>query len=522
MNRPNTIFSYNLGYAFERVVEEFPDRPALAFSGDERFSYAVLNATANKIARYLAGHGVAQGDVVCISGIKTLESYASILACLKLGAIYCVLDFDSPFERLRKIINRCQPRVILVDQLLGATISADELDCETELLVFDGDAFQETIAGNDDTNLDETGEITAVNPAYIMFTSGSTGFPKGAVLTHQNVLNLIQWSKATYQTSPEDVFTNVNPLYFDNSVFDLYSSLFIGACLVPFSKDEMTNPKGIVEKIDALKCTSWFSVPSLLIYLTMMRVLNKDNMSHLKRFIFGGEGYPKPKLKTLYDLYADRVELHNVYGPTECTCICSSRRVTADDVSDDSGLPPLGEIAPNFSYLILDDEERSVAFGEIGELCLLGPNVALGYFNDPDRTSAAFVQNPANKKFLERMYRTGDLVKCDGEDQLLHFCGRKDNQIKHMGYRIELEEIEAAINSLSYVAEVVVFHGEKRGFSEIAAVVSLSDPARSDDLEEDLEGLIPSYMVPGRFITREDELPKNPAGKIDRVLCKTL
>jgi len=515
-------YCYNLGYAFEEIVENFPNNIAIAFSKDKSFTYTKLNKIANKISRYLVAKNVTQGDVVCISGIKIIETFASMLACIKIGAAYCILDPESPFERLKKIINNCQPKIILVDDELKAKLKSNFLKIKPKLLLINCNHFHKIISTLCEKNLEETKKITSTNSAYIMFTSGSTGFPKGAVISHQNVLNLIQWSKTNYQTSHEDVFTNVNPLYFDNSVFDFYSSLFIGACLVAFTKEEMKNPVLIIRKTDELKCTTWFSVPSLLIYLNFMKTLHKGNMLYIKRFIFGGEGYPINKLKALYDIYGDRSELFNVYGPTECTCICSSYKIKKVDLLNNTGFPPLGKIAKNFSYKILDENSKPVKKEEIGELCLLGPNVSLGYFNDPERTKNSFVQNVENFSTKELMYKTGDLVKLDENDQNLYFCGRKDNQIKHMGYRIELEEVETAINILDYVKEVVVFHGEKRGFSEIVAVITLSSSKYIKNIDDDIRQLIPSYMMPTRFVFKEGVLPKNPSGKIDRIFCKTL
>ena len=334
-------------------------------------------------------------------------------------------------------------------------------------------------------------------------------------MTHANVLNLIEWSRETFAINPDDVVTNVNPLYFDNSVFDFYSSLFNGARLVPFSKQEVRDPKILVEKIDTAGCTLWFSVPSLLIFLQTMKAADGTHLQSVRRFIFGGEGYPKAKLKLLYEAYSDKSQLFNVYGPTECTCICSSYRITGLDFADAQGLPPLGYIADNFNYLILDEEGQSVPVGETGELCLLGPNVGKGYYNDIERTAASFVQNPHNNKFREIMYKTGDLVKFEPADGKLYIQGRKDNQIKHMGYRIELEEIESALHRLDYVSEAAALHASLNGLSRIVAVVASSKEFADDQIRLDLKRIIPDYMIPSVF-HREVMLPKNPSGKVDR------
>jgi D-alanine--poly(phosphoribitol) ligase subunit 1 len=494
------MYDYNLAIRFEAAVSRHRDRTALWFSAGERASYAELNRIANRIARLLSARGLKKDDVVSISGNKSVVTFASMLASLKLGCPYVMLDPDSPAERLRKILSTCRPRVLLTETDLANRLA----DIASELAIELIDKNTVVDQGENSGNLDETRSITGSNPAYIMFTSGSTGFPKGAVMTHANVLNLIDWATETFAITADDVLTNVNPLYFDNSVFDFYAALFSGASLVPLSKDETSDPKLLVEKIDEAACSLWFSVPSLLIFLQTMRATDGKHLRSLRRFIFGGEGYPKAKLKALYDAYAPAAEFFNVYGPTECTCICSSYRVTQDDFLDLQGLPPLGRIAANFDYLIID-----------GELCLLGPNVGRGYYNDPERTAQSFVQNPTHDKFIDVMYRTGDLVRLNPADGKLYIEGRKDNQIKHMGYRIELEEIEAALHCLDYVSEAAVLHTNASGLSRIVAVVAATRDFDNEQIRGDLKQIVPNYMVPSVF-HREKMLPKNPNGKVDR------
>ena len=510
------MYKYNLSISFEEIVEKYSDNIALKFNATDSVSYEILNNKSNQLARYLLDEGVRQNDVVCISGDKKVSTFTSMIACLKIGAVYTILDPDSPVERLRKIIKTCEPKILFVRSELGEDLQDISNEINATIIDNETDALEYRIKEYVHTNLPDTRKVTGTNPAYIMFTSGSTGFPKGAVMTHANVLNLIDWSIETYGISTDDILTNVNPLYFDNSVFDFYSSLFSGACMVPFSKDIVTNPKLLVEMIDELKCTSWFSVPSLLIFLDTMKVFNKQNMKYIKRFIFGGEGYPKAKLKKLYDIYSDRAEFFNVYGPTECTCICSSYKITSDDFEDIQGFPPLGKMSDNFSYLILDENNEKVQNGEVGELCLLGPNVGKGYYNNPERTQVGFVQNPYNNHYAEIMYKTGDLVKYNSDDDKIYIMGRKDNQIKHMGYRIELEEIEAALSCLTYVSQAAALHGSSRGLSQIVSVIATGEEIEEKAIRGDLKQIIPDYMIPTIFHF-EKELPKNPNGKVDRV-----
>src|ERR1051325_3343889 len=277
------MYEYNLAIRFEAVVSEHGDRTALWFSNDEQVSYAELSRAANRVARLLVRRGVKNGDVVSISGKKSVVTLASMLASLKLGCPYVILDPDSPTERLRKILSTCRPRVLLAETDLAAVASELSIESVEKNSLID--------LSESADNLIETHSVTGSNPAYIMFTSGSTGFPKGAVMTHANVLNLIDWSTETFAITSDDVLTNLNPLYFDNSVFDFYSALFTGARLVPFSKDETSDPKLLVDKIAAAACTLWFSVPSLLMFLQTMRATDGKPLRSIRRFIFGGEGY---------------------------------------------------------------------------------------------------------------------------------------------------------------------------------------------------------------------------------------
>ncbi len=486
------MYEYNLGLKFQSIAQQHATKTALWFDAHNAVSYAELNARANQAARYLLAQGVAANDVVCLTGTKTLTTFACMLACLKLGAAYAMLDPDSPPERLRKILATCEPKLVLAadNDVIGAS------------------------SAYDDSDLPHTQHVTGTHPAYIMFTSGSTGFPKGAVMTHANVLNLMAWSQTTFRLVPSDVLTNVNPLYFDNSVFDFYAALFTGASLVPFTKNEVRDPQQLVEKVAAAHCTLWFSVPSLLLFLQTMKATDGNNLCSIRRFLFGGEGYPKAKLKQLFDAYPNS-EFFNVYGPTECTCICSSYQLRAADFIELQGLPPLGQIADNFAYLILDADEQRVPNGEVGELCLLGPNVGRGYYNDPERTAASFVQNPYNHKYQEPMYKTGDLVRVHPADGKLYIAGRKDNQIKHQGYRIELEEIEAALACLDYVAEAAALHSQHNGLSRIHAVIASHHDFSDEQIRSDLKRFLPAYMIPSAFY-REAALPKNANGKVDR------
>jgi D-alanine--poly(phosphoribitol) ligase subunit 1 len=507
------MYEHNLGQKFKSIVHKFSESRAV-ISENESATFRQLDELSDNMAKCFLMSGLERGSVLCIAGEKRVQTIAAIIAAIKTGITYSVFDPDSPLSRLSKIFDKCAPQLILCDapkynELKEAGFKAARYSY-----------FEQSTSCSID--LDKCiSRVTATDTAYIMFTSGSTGIPKGAVMTHGNVLNLIGWSISTYSFDREDVLTNINPLFFDNSVFDLYSSLFSGACLALFDASTVREPSKLMRLLDEFKCTSWFSVPSMLIYLQTVRAINPESFAHIKRVIFGGEGYPKSKLKELFDRFNHRIDFYNVYGPTECTCICSSYKVELSDFADLRGFLPLGELAPNFDGIIVDSQLKLVPCGEVGELILRGPNVGLGYYRDPERTKANFVQNPTNNAYPEIVYRTGDLVYLNPEDQKLWIAGRADNQIKHMGYRIELEEIENSLSCIDMVAQAAVIHCEIRGLSSIVAFVVPHDASLKEALlRENLEKLLPNYMIPTRF-QFVSQLPKNANGKIDRKHLKS-
>jgi D-alanine--poly(phosphoribitol) ligase subunit 1 len=476
-------------------------------------TFGELDRRSDQAALFLQSQGVQKGDRVGIRLDKCSLAYSLIIGCLKIGAPYFVVDPANPQTRVEHVLNKCEPRLIFSARdapidLPGRRVI--EVDRENEFAALDGA-----------TGAFESGaDLVGTDPAYIMFTSGSTGFPKGAVMSHANLVNFIQWARWEFLVTADDVFTNVNPLYFDNSVIDFSASIMNGASLVPFDAVTMKDPYGVLRRIDELRCTIYFSVPSLLIYFQTLKMITPKALAHVRTVIFGGEGFPKTKLKELFDCLHTRAELVNVYGPTECTCICSAYRVTVADFENLDGCPPLGGPIPNFSFTILNEHNKAAATDEVGELCLGGPCVGLGYFNEPELTRAAFGQNPLNPNYDERLYRTGDLVRLSKDDAKIYFVGRKDNQIKHQGYRIELGEIEHALCRIPAVDEAVALHTAKDGISLIVAVVAGRDGLQAGTIRKEIANIVPAYMVPGRVEILE-RLPKNQNGKIDRRVLKS-
>ena len=507
-------YLYNIGLAFNEVVNTYADRPALKFADGRVVSYRELDHFANQLASVFAHRGLGRRDVLGIVHTKTVGCFAAMLAALKLGAIYVNLDDQNPAPRLEHIFSTAEPKFVFAENIPNSVRDATLVRGSSVLDLADP-KFLSDVSAAPAGEPEQCAQVTGSDPAYIMYTSGSTGVPKGAIITHANVLNFSAWCGESFAIEPQDVITNLNPMYFDNSVFDFYGGLLNGASIAPVTRETLADPALLLEQVELTGCTTWYSVPSLLIYLTALKLLTPDRLTTIRQFIFGGEVYPEPELRKLRATFGDRSKFINVYGPSECTCLCSAWDLSAEDLEYTKGFA-IGPIAANCSALVLM-EGRPVARGEVGELYVLGPQVGLGYVSDRERTEKAFVTNPLNERCSERAYRTGDLVRLGDDGRMLRFVGRVDNQIKHMGYRIELEEIEAALNRLEGVIQsAVVQKPDSSGVKIIVAYVASDTSLTKTGLREGLMELLPTYMIPQHFELRQS-LPKNANGKIDRV-----
>ena len=502
---------FNLGLQFLEVANVSRDRPALRYA-DREYSYTILSQWVDSVAALLLSNGIQRGDVISIGHNKQPLSYALMLAALRLGVPYVNIDVASPLARNARILEVSGVKHLFYDDRqyereMGALANA----CGCKLHFLSLNALTTAYTIDHEAQLKLAERVDGATIAYVMFTSGSTGVPKGVAVTHENVLHFIAWGRKYFEIDERDNFANLSPMYFDNSVFDFYVALFSGASLSPIHRTVMANPYEVVEHVNRMECTTWFSVPSLLIYLMATKALTRQALPTLRRIVFGGEGYPKVELKKMYDMFSEQAALVNVYGPTECTCICSAYALTQSDFETLDGLPPLGKLNQNFDYRILDEHEQDA---DAGELCLIGPNVAAGYFNDLERSAASFFTLTEPQRFMKRMYRTGDLVR--EVAGVLHFVGRKDNQIKHMGYRIELEEIEHALTKLPSVNQAaVIYQRANSAYGKLIGFVACADEVDGSNLREALGKLLPDYMVPSRIVIRT-ELPKNANGKVDR------
>ena len=505
--------SHNLAQLLAQVLTTFSKSPAIRYSEGD-LTFGELGDWIDSLASLLILKGLKRGDVIGIANTKHPLSFALMLAAIRIGVVYVNIDVASPPERTSRILGVCEPMFLFYDDSvyeLDMMKLAENSACQA---IFLHESLLHLVSEEDrQLQREYSGLVDGETIAYIMFTSGSTGIPKGVAVTHQNLIHFISWGRDRFGITEKDNFANLSPMYFDNSVFDLFVALFSGASISPIKRDLLTRPYDLVKYVEERGCTVWFSVPSALMYLMTMKAFAPGVLPALRTIIFGGEGYPKVELKKLYDRFSQHAMLVNVYGPTECTCICSSHTLGVQDFQDLDGLPTLGRLNPNFDYRILDENDQDASEGE---LCLIGPNVAAGYFRDLARTNTSFHTLTDANRFMKRMYRTGDIVK--ETDGMLNFIGRKDNQIKHMGHRVELEEIENALVSLNQVDQAaVLYHRGQAAFGKLVAFVACNSEADAKTLLQALGNLVPEYMIPAKLLVMQ-ELPKNANGKVDRQL----
>lgn len=440
---------------------------------------------------------------------KGKEVLVSFMGVAYSGCFYSPIDTEMPPSRVDKILEVLKPEIV---------ITTNKLKTNFEKFNFYGSyiIYEETICSEEDETAVKpyTEKIVDTDLLYVLFTSGSTGVPKGVSICHRSVIDYIDWVTETFNITQKDTFGNQAPFYFDNSILDIYSCMKTGATLNIIPKKLFFQPVPLLEYIKYNKINTIFWVPSALIVVSKLKVFrNVDLSDTLKRVLFCGEVMPNKQLN-IWRKFLPNVTYANLYGPTEITDACTYYIVDRE-FSDDEPLP-IGIPMSNTDILVLNDEDKLVTDDEVGELCVRGTSLAMGYYNNPEKTRSAFVQNPLNKAVPEIIYRTGDLVRYNEYREII-YISRKDFQIKHLGHRIELGEIETAISSLEEVTLNCCLYDEKNQ----RIVLFVDAQVDRDYIKERIEKLVPEYMIPGKVIYLEN-MPINANGKIDRIKLKEL
>ena len=464
---------------------------------DGSYTFQQVDEYSELLLEKLQSWGLTENSRLILLNSKTYDYFCIMVACLKGRITYCNVDPDISTDRLKHISHITSANLIISEKKIIPliTITTKELIHKTQLISTSKTILQSYVP-------------------YIMFTSGSTGVPKGVAVKEAGLVDFIAWTAERFDITTESTLTNVNPIYFDNSIFDFYASITHGAGLVVCTKDQLDNPIDLTKYLAQFSPTVWFSVPTMIRYLMKFRQITSNNFPKLQHLIFGGEPFPKSDLKRLYEEFRGHTQLVNVYGPTECTCICSSYTITEHDFDKMDEYCPLGDVNDGFYYYILNELNKICLEGEKGQLVLGGVAVAGGYIGQQDLTDRVFLQNHCHGSFEDRVYLTGDLVsEING---VLQIHGRIDNQIKVNGFRIELEEVENNINSIDYVVECMAFSNKNRfDLNELCLLCVLNDKTDRAALEIKISEVLPTYMTPKTTLLVA-MLFKNAAGKLDR------
>lgn len=491
----------------DRTVRRWGSRPAF---GDEHITltWDEVDAAVQRVGTALAQYSV-QRRPVALYLDHEVPCLLAMLGTLAAGGFYTVLDTAQPPERVRRITGQLEPALLVTDAAHRKAADALGLACPVVEMADALNAAPDSFALQTLRN-----ESLDTDLAYVLFTSGSTGAPKGVAIQHRAVLAYSAWAAATFGIDETTVFGNQTPFYFSMSVTDLYTSLRTGAQVQVLPRRLFSFPVQLLDYLTVHEVNTLYWVPSALGGVVRWKALDYTALPPLRTILFAGETMPTPYLNYWQAHYPGAL-FANLFGPTETTDICAYYIVDRA-FSDDEPLP-IGRACDNCGLLVLTDDGRAAEPGAVGELCVRGSFLAAGYYNMPDKTAERFCPNPLQPHYPEIIYRTGDLVRYD-ENGLLQYMGRADNQIKHMGYRIELGEIETAafgqegLQSCACIYDapkdrLVLFFTGRKGLEE--------------DLRVRLAGRLPAYMQPTAY-RRLQAMPQNQNGKIDRAALRAL
>lgn len=486
--------------------KNFPDK--LAFEDEkEGITYSELKKYGEAIGTVISGENTIRRPVA-IYLEKSVRVIASFMGILFSGNYYCPIDISMPDERARVILETLNPIAIITDEEHKASV--EKIYSQAKILI-----YSEAIKGViDEFALESIRErIIDADPAYVLFTSGSTGIPKGVVISHQSIIDYTEWVTETFDITSNDSFGNQAPFYFDNSILDIYSGIRNGATVYIIPQSFFAFPVNVVKYLISKKITTIFFVPSVLSMIARLRILKKIVPDTVKKVLFCGEVMPTKDLNVWRE-YLPGALYANLYGPTEITDVCSYYIVDRE-FGDDEPLP-IGKACRNTEIILLDEEGNIPTHGELGEICIRGRSLALGYYNSKEKSDGVFVQNPTNDLYRDIIYKTGDLGYWNEYDELMYSC-RKDFQIKHMGHRIELGEIETSMGDLESIDTCACIYDD----AGKNIVLFYSGDSNETVIKEHLAKKVPEYMVPAKYV-HINEFPHNANGKIDRKELKKI
>ena len=489
----------------ENSAAVWPDKSGVT---DEKGTYTFREVykKSRSIASALA-HDVNPRQAAAVFMPKGKDALISFLGIVYAGGFYSYFDPELPMSRLGMVAAVLKPSVILTDRehMEEARTHFSGIPCFS---------IEQLMQSCEDAEYLERvrRQQVDVDPLYVNFTSGSTGKPKGVVVSHRSVIDFIDAFSRTFSLDSRECIANQAPFDFDVSVKDIYTALKTGAELVIVPRELFSRPAELLDYLCEHEVTTMIWAVSALCLVSMFHGLDYRCPDTVRKVMFSGEVMPKKQLKDWMEHLPEAMFV-NLYGPTEITCNCTYYVL---DPGKEYGLEeviPAGTAFENEKVFLLDEENQEVDPSDLsgeGEICVGGTCVALGYYRDPERTAAAFVQNPLNDRYPERIYRTGDIGRYDADGNLV-YVSRKDFQIKHLGHRIELGEVEADTMARDGVSRACCIYDAKKK----RLILFYTGERDKKDLEKELKEILPPFMVPNKTIQLE-EMPLNKNGKIDR------
>lgn len=510
---------YLLQHMLDQSAERYPEHPAMRFKG-KSLSYTELAERSNELAHFLLERGIQKGDRVGVFLNKSLETVISIYGIMKAGGAYVPLDPKSPLSRLVTIIEDCDIRGIISEKSKKSILN--EVTTQQNILEF---TIGCDVASLDSYTWDDVEAMSSASVpsvglmehdlAYIMYTSGTTGKPKGMMHTHYSGLSYARMSANTYGVTHEDRLSNHSPLHFDMSTFDYLTAVLCGATTTIIPEAYTIFPANLTKLIQDEKLTIWYSVPFALIQMLMRGVLEERDLSSLRWILYGGEPFPSTHMQNLMTQLPN-ARVSNVFGPAE-TNQSSYFHVPHPDTWDTEDYRiPVGYMVENTQCLILDENDKPVADGEVGEWLVRTPGMMKGYWARPELNKKAFYRHERYPDFEEVYVRTGDLVYVR-PDGAMDFLGRKDHQVKVRGFRIELSEIDSVLSVYPAIEEAssfVIKHPDGDQVWAAVTIIAGQEFAERDLLNHSSEHLA-SYAVPSNIIVKET-FPRGGTGKINR------
>lgn len=492
----------------ENTVKQFPDKIAID-DGKLRVSFHEWKHMALCIASELKKKGVGRKVPVLVylpKGTMTLISFAGVLYS---GNYYTPTDVKFPFHKVKGILDCLHPKAILSDKKSAEKLIDNGIEREKIIYIEDIDFNMGEV--DSQQYLDR---IIDTDLAYVFFTSGSTGVPKGVAITQRSIIDYIDWAGEEFDITEREIIANQAPFYFDNSILDIYLCMSRGATLHIVPEMYYSFPAKLLQYLIDNQVNFIFWVPSAIIGVANSGLLEKLDCSCIKKVLFCGEVMPNRQLN-IWRKNLPHAVYANLYGPTEITDVCAYYRVDRE-FKDDEPLP-IGKACRNTEMLILDENNQMIETPDaMGELCVRGTCLAVGYYGNEQKTREAFVQNPLNSLYDEKIYRTGDLGHYNEHGEIM-FDGRKDFQIKHMGFRIELGEIEVAAVSIEQIQTACCLYDVDK--QSIILCYQAGAELDSVLLKKELMNILPKYMIPAEYYYIEN-MPHNDNGKIDRKLLK--